>query len=68
MRVMLERLEFTWWSVHIHMLDEVEFIRRLLPSLHQLWEEREEVVFNLVWAALGFPLGLALGYLAGFVQ
>ena len=68
MKVVLERLEFTWWHFHIRVLDESEFMQELLPTLHQLWEERDQSALTLAWAVLGFPLGMIVGYLANLVS
>lgn len=68
MKVVLERLEFTWWNFHIHLLDESRLIRQLLPTMHQMWEDRDEVAFTLMWSALGFPLGMVIGYLMNFAH
>lgn len=68
MKVVFERLEFTWWNFHIHLLDESRLVRQLLLSVYQIWEDREEVAFILMWSALGFPLGMVIGYLVSFVH
>ena len=68
MRVVLERLEHTWWNFHIRMLDESEFIRDTLPRVREVWELREEALPYLTWSLLGFPLGLVLGILSVVVN
>lgn len=68
MRVMLERLEYTWWNFHIRMLDESEFLQDLLPRFRAIWELRDEAAPYLVWSLLGFPLGIVLGILSVMVQ
>ncbi len=68
MKVVLERLEYTWWSFHIRLLDESEFVRDLLPRFREMWEQREEVVPYLTWSLLGFPMGILLGLLAVVVK
>ena len=68
MKVVLERLEFTWWHFHIRLLDESELMQELLPALHRLWEERDQTALTLAWAFLGFPLGMIVGYLANLVS
>ena len=68
MRVVLERLEHTWWNFHIRMLDESEFIRDTLPRVREVWELREEALPYLTWSLLGFPGGLVLGILSVVVN
>lgn len=68
MKVMLERLELSWWNFHIRLMDESRFVRDLLPALRQIWEDREEAAFTLAWGLLGFPLGLAVAYLTSLVN
>lgn len=64
MKVVLERLECSWWNFHIRMLDESNWIRRALPKIKSAWECREEAMPYLVLSILGFPIGVLLGYLA----
>lgn len=68
MKVMLERLELSWWNFHLRLMDESRFVRELLPALRQLWEDRQEAAGTLVWSLVGFPLGLAAAYLAHLIS
>ncbi len=63
MKVVLERLEYSWWNFHIRTLDESNWIRGVLPKVKGLWERREEATPYLVLSVLGFPLGVLVGYL-----
>lgn len=64
MKVVLQRIEYTWWNFHIKVLDEYSFFRENLPKLKMVWERREEATPYLVLSILGFPLGVALGWLS----
>ncbi len=64
MKVVLERLEYSWWNFHIRMLDESNWIREIMPKIKSAWECREEAMPYLVLSILGFPIGVLLGYLA----
>jgi hypothetical protein len=64
MRAVLERIEYNWWNLHIHVLDEWVWLREALPRLKSIWDRREEAAPYLVLSILGFPLGVLLGYLA----
>ncbi|MCK4801298.1 MAG: hypothetical protein KAS84_04850 [Anaerolineales bacterium] len=68
MKVVLERLEYTWWSFHIRLLDESEFVRGLLPRFREMWEMREDAAPYLAWSLVGFPMGILLGLLAVVVK
>lgn len=68
MKVVLERLEYTWWSFHIRLLDESEFVRDLLPRFPEMWELREDAAPYLAWSLMGFPMGILLGLLAVVVK
>jgi hypothetical protein len=64
MKAVLERIEYNWWNFHIRVMDESQWIREVLPKVTQIWEMREEATPYLVLSILGFPLGVALGWLA----
>ena len=64
MKAVLERIEYNWWNFHIRVLDESQWIREVLPKATALWERREEAMPYLVLSILGFPLGVALGWLS----
>jgi hypothetical protein len=63
MKAVLERIEYNWWNFHIRVLDESQWIREFLPRVKGIWEMREEATPYLVLSILGFPLGVALGWL-----
>jgi hypothetical protein len=64
MKVVLERLEYSWWNFHIRLVDESDWIRKAMPKVKAAWERREEAIPYLVLSILGFPVGVLLGYLA----
>lgn len=68
MRAVLEHIELSWWSFHIRLLDESEFVRRLLPQIKLIFEQRRKIWIALAWAALGFPIGLLFGWLQTLFQ
>jgi hypothetical protein len=63
MKVVLERLEVSWWNFHIRVIDEAGWIREILPRAKAIWEKREEATPYLVLSVLGFPIGVLVGYL-----
>lgn len=67
MKVMLERLELSWWSFHLRLMDESRFVQRLLPAVREIWEDPGEAAWTLAWALLGFPLGLAAAYVTSLI-
>jgi len=64
MKAVLQRIEYNWWNFHIKVLDESQWIREVLPKVKGIWERREEAMPYLVLSILGFPLGVALGWLS----
>ena len=64
MKAVLQRIEYNWWNFHIKVLDESQWIREILPKVKSIWEMREEATPYLVLSILGFPLGVALGWLS----
>ena len=64
MRAVLERIEYSWWTLHIQVLDEWDWLRETLPKVKACWDRREEAAPYLVLSVLGFPVGVLLGYLA----
>lgn len=68
MRAVLEQIEFSWWSFHIRLLDESEVVRSLLPQIKYVLKYRRKIWTALAWAALGFPIGLLLGWLGTLIQ
>jgi len=64
MKAVLQRIEYNWWNFHIKVLDESQWIREVLPRVKGIWERREEAMPYLVLSILGFPLGVALGWLS----
>jgi len=64
MKAVLQRIEYNWWNFHIKVLDESQWIREVLPKVKGIWEKREEAMPYLVLSILGFPLGVALGWLS----
>jgi hypothetical protein len=64
MKAVLERIEYNWWNFHIKVLDDSQWIRESLPKVKGVWEKREEAMPYLVLSILGFPLGVALGWLS----
>ena len=68
MRAVLERIEYNWWNFHIRVLDDSDWIRKILPKLKGAWERREEAIPYLVLSILGFPIGVLVGYLAGVLK
>ena len=64
MKAVLQRIEYTWWNIHIKVLDEYPWFRENLPKLKKIWEMRDEATPYLVLSILGFPLGVALGWLS----
>jgi hypothetical protein len=63
MKVVLERLEYSWWNFHIRLVDESNWVRLILPKVKWMWERREEAVPYLVLSILGFPIGVLVGWL-----
>lgn len=68
MKAVLQRIEYTWWNFHIKVLDESQWIREVLPKVKGIWERREEAMPYLVMSILGFPLGVALGWLSVIIK
>lgn len=68
MKVVLERIEHSWWNFHIKMMDESEFVRDLVPQFKELWEYRGEAVPYLAWSMMGFPVGILLGMLTVIID
>ncbi len=64
MKAVLQRIEYSWWNFHIKVLDENPWIRENLPKLKAIWELRDEATPYLVLSILGFPIGVALGWLS----
>ena len=64
MKAVLQQIEYTWWNIHIKVLDESPWFRENLPKLKRIWEMRDEATPYLVLSILGFPLGVALGWLS----
>lgn len=67
MKVVLERIEITWWQFHIRLLDESELLRALLPHFRVLYNQRQEISRAITWAAIGLPVGLILGALKSLI-
>lgn len=63
MRVVLERIEITWWHFHIRLIDESNLLRKVLPHFRVFWLQREEIAAAFTWSAVGLPIGLLLGFL-----
>ena len=63
MKAVLERLEYTWWGLHIRLVDESVWMRKALPKIKAAWEQREEAIPYLVLSVLGFPIGVLVGFL-----
>lgn len=68
MKLVLERIEISWWQFHIRLLDESELVRSILPHFRELWCQRKEISQAVTWAAIGLPLGLILGILKSTVR
>jgi hypothetical protein len=68
MKMILERIEYSWWNFHIKMMDESEYLRDVLPRVRELWEDKEETIPYLAWSLMGFPLGIVLGLLTVIVN
>lgn len=68
MKAMLQQIEYSWWNFHIKVLDESPWIREQMPRLKAAWEMREEAMPYLVLSILGFPLGVAVGWLATIIK
>ena len=64
MRMVLERIEYSWWNMHIRVLDEWDWLRLALPKIKSFWDRREEAAPYLVLSILGFPIGVLVGWLA----
>ena len=64
MKAVLQRIEYNWWNFHIKVLDEAQWIHDVMPKVNGIWERREEAMPYLVLSILGFPLGVALGWLS----
>ena len=64
MKGFLQHIEYTWWNFHIKVMDEYPWFRDNLPKLKKVWEMRDEVTPYLVLSILGFPVGVALGWLS----
>lgn len=67
MKVVLERIEITWWHFHIRLLDESDLLQRILPYLRVVWLQREEIKRALTWSLAGLPVGLAIALLKLFM-
>lgn len=63
MKIVLERIEISWWHFHIRLLDESEVLQSILPYFRIFWLQRKEIARSITWAALGLPFGLILGIL-----
>ncbi len=63
MKVVLERIEITWWHFHIRLLDESDVLQRILPYLRVVWLQRGEIKRALIWSLAGLPVGLAFALL-----
>ena len=68
MKVVMERLEYTWWNFQIKVMDESEFIQDLLPRFREIWDLRIEAAPYLAWSLIGFPVGIILGLLTNMVS
>ena len=68
MKAVLQRIEYNWWNFHIKIMDESRWIRETLPRMKGIWDAREEALPYLAWSALGFPLGMVLGWLVVIVK
>ena len=68
MKAVLERLEYNWWNFHIHLLDEWDWLRKVLPKIKSAWERREEAAPYLVLSILGFPIGVLVGWLTVYLK
>jgi hypothetical protein len=68
MKAVLEHIEYSWWSFHIQVLDEWDWLRETLPKAKALWDRREEAMPYLVLSILGFPAGVLLGWLVNFLS
>lgn len=68
MKAVLERIEYNWWNFHIRVLDESQWIREVLPKVTALWKKRDEAMPYLILSILGFPLGVALGWLSTILK
>jgi hypothetical protein len=64
MKAILQQIEYNWWHFSIKVLDESPWIRENLPKIKAIWEMREEAAPYLVLSILGFPLGVAVGWLS----
>lgn len=67
MKVVLERIEITWWHFHIRLLDESDVLQRILPYLRVLWLQRGEIKRALTWSLVGLPVGLVIALLKIFM-
>lgn len=63
MRAVLEQIEYSWWTMHIRVLDEWGWLRETLPKIKVYWERREEAMPYIVLSVLGFPVGVLLGWI-----
>lgn len=68
MRAVIERIEYSWWSFHIKVLDGSPWLQEALPKLKVLWDSREEAEPYLVLSVLGFPLGVIIGLLSVYLK
>ena len=68
MKAVMERIEVSWWTFHIRVVDEAGWIREILPKANVIWEKREEAIPYLVLSVLGFPIGVLVGYLTVVFQ
>jgi len=67
MKVVLERIEITWWHFHIRLLDESDLLQRILPYLRVVWLQRGEIKQALTWSLAGLPAGLVIALLKFFL-
>lgn len=63
MEALLKRIEITYWNLHIRILDESEWIRKMIRAGKRVWEDRKLIVGGLMFSFLGFPLGYLIGLL-----
>jgi hypothetical protein len=63
MESLLKRIEITYWNLHVRILDESEWIRRMIRTGKHVWEDRKLIVGGLMFSLLGFPLGYLIGLL-----
>jgi len=67
MKVVLERIEITWWHFQIRLLDESDLLQNILPHFRVFWVRREEIATALAWSVIGLPTGLTIALLKFFL-